>query len=196
MQVRAQYRFARMSPRKIRLLRQVVRGLAVGDADTQLQFMPGKAAQIIRQTLQSAVANAEHNHELVRTGLHVADVIVDEGFSMKRFRPASKGMAHPIIKRTSHVTVVVEGEAPVRRGRRRSKSAGIETISTEQLLAQGRDLPTEEVAETTEEVPQGKRPRRESVPPSKQEEAYEIKKMQQLGGDRGKTHRRKSLGGE
>lgn len=195
MEIRAQYRFARMAPRKIRVLRQAVRGLSVEEADTQLGFMPGKAAQIVRQTLRSAVANAEHNHELVRAGLRVADVIIDEGFTMKRFRPASKGMAHPIFKRTAHVTVVVEGDLPARKARKRKKAAGIETISAGQLLAQGQEELTEEAA-PAEEPPRGTQPRREPVPPSKQEEAYNIKKMQQQGGDKAKTHRRKSLGGE
>lgn len=113
MEIKAHHYNARMSPRKLRLLRGVVRGLPVKDAAAQLEYLPGKGPQIIQQVLRSAVANALHNHKLSAEQLTVADVVVGEATTMKRFQPVSKGQAHPIKKYTAHVTVVV-ADTPVK----------------------------------------------------------------------------------
>ncbi|MCP4021482.1 MAG: 50S ribosomal protein L22 [Desulfobacteraceae bacterium] len=108
MEVKAITRYARISPLKLRLPIDKVKGKNAGEALTLLKFMPLKAAGIISKTLASAVANAEHNNELDVDNLIVKNIIVDQGPSMKRFRPRARGRAARILKRTSHITVIIE----------------------------------------------------------------------------------------
>lgn len=105
----ATHRFARIAPRKARLIADMVRGLDVQDALNVLKFTPNRAAPMISKVLTSAVANAneaEANVEL----LVVSEVRIDEGPTMKRFRPKDRGRAHSILKRTSHIHVAVKEE--------------------------------------------------------------------------------------
>ena len=111
MEVKAVTRYTRISPLKLRLPIVEVKGKNVGQALTLLKFMPLKAAGIIYKTLQSAVANAEHNNELDVDKLVVKNIIVDPGPSMKRFRARARGRASRILKRSSHLTVIVESTA-------------------------------------------------------------------------------------
>ena len=108
MEVKATTRYARISPFKLRLPIDEVKGKNAEQALTILKFMPLKAAGIIYKALQSAVANAEHNNEVDVDKLIVKNIIVDQGPSMKRFRPRARGRASRILKRTSHLTVIVE----------------------------------------------------------------------------------------
>ena len=110
METFATHKNARISARKVRVYRDLLKGLSVRMADSQLRFLPGKSPKIMRAVLHSAIANAKNNFNATEDSLVVSDVIVDMGFSFKRFRPVSKGMAHPFIKRTAHVTVVVKGD--------------------------------------------------------------------------------------
>jgi large subunit ribosomal protein L22 len=97
----------RISPRKTRLVIDLVRGKHIADALAILKFTPNKAATVIEKVLNSAIANAENNFDLDKENLYVSEAYVNEGATMKRFRPRAKGAASPINKRTSHVTVVV-----------------------------------------------------------------------------------------
>ncbi|WP_035235631.1 50S ribosomal protein L22 [Desulfobacter vibrioformis] len=108
MEVKATTRYTRISALKLRLPISQIKGKNAGQALTLLKFMPLKAADIMYKTLQSAIANAEHNNEMDVDKLIVKNVIVDQGPSMKRFRPRARGRAARILKRTSHITVVVE----------------------------------------------------------------------------------------
>ncbi len=108
MEIIAKTKFVRISPFKLRLPIERVKGKNVEAALNILKFMPVKAAGIIGKTLKSAVANAEHNNELDIDDLIVKNVIVDHGPTMKRFRPRARGRATRILKRTSHITVIVE----------------------------------------------------------------------------------------
>ena len=110
MEVRAIAKYVRVSPQKCRLVADQVRRLPVGQALELLQFSPKKAAVPIRKTLESAIANAEHNQGLDIDELRVDTISIDEGPVMKRWRPRAKGRATPIIKRTSHITVSVSDE--------------------------------------------------------------------------------------
>ena len=110
MEVRAIAKYVRVSPQKCRLVADQVRRLPVGQALELLQFSPRKAAAPIRKTLESAIANAEHNQGLDIDELRVDTITIDEGPVMKRWRPRAKGRATPIIKRTSHITVSVSDE--------------------------------------------------------------------------------------
>jgi len=109
MEVRALEKYIRISPKKARLVADVVRGQNAVSALTTLKFMPKKAAGIIYKALNSAISNAVNNYGLTKNDLVISKITVDSGPSLKRFRPRSKGMASPILKRTSHVTVVVAG---------------------------------------------------------------------------------------
>jgi len=108
MEVKATTRYTRISPFKLRLPINEVKGKNAAQALTLLKFMPLKAAGIIYKTLQSAIANAEHNNELDVDKLIVKNIIVDHGPTMKRFRPRARGRASRILKRSSHLTVIVE----------------------------------------------------------------------------------------
>ena len=114
MKVRAQAKYVRQSPSKIRLVLDLVRGMPVEDARSTLDFTNRRAAPTIKKVLESAVANAEHNFALDAEELFVAEAFAYEGPTLKRWRPRARGRATRIIKRTSHITIVVadddEGE--------------------------------------------------------------------------------------
>jgi len=106
---RASHKYARISPSKVRLMVELIRGRDVQDALNILKFTPNRAASLVAQVLASAVANANEAEADVDE-LHVDDVRVDPGPTIKRFRHKDRGRAHPIHKRTSHITVVVDVE--------------------------------------------------------------------------------------
>jgi len=107
MQVSSKLRYARISPQKCRLIADVVRGKPVGNAIATLRFMPKKGAQLVRKVLESAVANAEHNHGTDIDELKVALIQVDAAPQIKRFAARAKGRGTRIVKRNSHITVAV-----------------------------------------------------------------------------------------
>ena len=107
MEVAARLRFARLSPQKGRLVADQIRGLPVDKALDILAFSPKKGAAMIKKVLESAIANAEHNEGADIDELRVGAIMIDEGPTMKRIMPRAKGRADRIIKRTSHITVVV-----------------------------------------------------------------------------------------
>ncbi|WP_432456110.1 MULTISPECIES: 50S ribosomal protein L22 [unclassified Agarivorans] len=107
MEALAKHRFARGSAQKARLVADQVRGLPVEKALVTLQFSSKKAAGLVKKVLESAIANAEHNEGADIDELRVAKIFVDDGPTLKRIRPRAKGRADRIIKRTSHITVVV-----------------------------------------------------------------------------------------
>jgi len=107
MEVQALTKYARMSPKKVREVARTIQGQPAQEALEKLRFIPRKSARLLAKTLQSAVANAENNHNLASHELIVAKAWVEEGPAFKRFRPAARGSAHPIRKRTSHLRVVL-----------------------------------------------------------------------------------------
>ena len=110
MQVAARLRYARISPQKCRLVADMVRGKPVGEALQTLQFTPKKAAGVVRKVLESAIANAEHNHGADIDELKVSAIMVDEAPTYKRFRARARGRGARILKRNSHITVQVADE--------------------------------------------------------------------------------------
>lgn len=104
---RAVAKQVRIAPRKARLVIDLIRGKEVGEATAILRHTNRKASSIIEKVLQSAIANAEHNYELNPDNLVVSEAYVDEGITLKRYRPRAQGRASAISKRTSHITVVV-----------------------------------------------------------------------------------------
>jgi large subunit ribosomal protein L22 len=113
MEVRSIYRYARISPFKVREVTREIQGLPVSAALDVLAFTPKKAAFLIGKTLKSAVANAENNANLKVDGLVVKEAVVGEGPSLKRIMARARGSASGIIKRTSHIRIVLTDEIPI-----------------------------------------------------------------------------------
>jgi ribosomal protein L22 len=105
--VRAQAKYVRSSPRKARLVSEHLRGKTVDEARAILAFTPRAVARDWSKLLDSAVANAEHNHELVGEDLRIRDVYADEGPMLRRYRPRAMGRATRIRKRTAHLTITL-----------------------------------------------------------------------------------------
>ena len=105
--VRAKARYVRVAPRKARLVADQVRGMPVDEARTLLAFSTRGAARDIAELIDSAAANAENNHELVADDLRIAEISVDEGPTLKRWRARARGRATRIDKRTSHISVAL-----------------------------------------------------------------------------------------
>ena len=149
MEVMARSKYIRRTPRKARIVADTVRGMRVIDALAQLEFSPKHAAADIAKAIRSAAANAEHNHSLTREDLWLKQILVDEGPTMKRIRPVSRGMAHQYFHRTCHITAVVEDrpepEQTTRPARRRAT-----TRRTEPAPARTSPEPEQVPAEPTE----------------------------------------------
>jgi len=103
-------KYVRISPRKARLAAGLIRGLNVAEATNQLQFCRLKAGRLLKKTLDSAVANAETQLDAKRENIKIHEVRVDDGPTMKRAKSRSRGGRSPILKRTSHFTVIVSAE--------------------------------------------------------------------------------------
>ncbi len=110
MKARAEAKYVRQSPYKVRLVLDLVRGMPVDDARATLDFTNRRAAPTIKKVLNSAVANAEHNFALDADELFISEAFADEGPTLKRWRPRARGRATRINKRTSHITIVVADE--------------------------------------------------------------------------------------
>jgi large subunit ribosomal protein L22 len=111
--VRASSRYVRVTPRKARLVANQVRGLHIDQARALLEFSPRGAARDIQKLIDSAASNAENNHDLVADEMHVAEITVDEGPTLKRFRTRARGSGSPILKRTSHIAVALSPDEEI-----------------------------------------------------------------------------------
>ena len=107
MEVTSLTRFSRISPMKAREVARAIQGRPANDALELLSFIPRKAARLLRKTLQSAVANAENNHDLSSDDLIIKMAVVEQGPAFRRFKPVARGSAHPFKKRTSHLRIVL-----------------------------------------------------------------------------------------
>ncbi|OGR18489.1 MAG: 50S ribosomal protein L22 [Desulfobacterales bacterium GWB2_56_26] len=108
MEAKAVGKYIRISAQKARLVADVVRGMGVDQALTTLRFMPKKGAGIIKKVIESALANATQDDKADVDNLYVKKIIIDGGPSLKRISPRAQGRATGIIKRTSHITVVLD----------------------------------------------------------------------------------------
>lgn len=115
-EARAQARYVRLAPRKVRAVVDLVRGKPVKEALSLLQFVPRRPSRVVEKVIRSAMANATHNYEMLEDRLYVARAYVDEGPVQKRVRPEMRGQAFPVLKRTSHVTVILREQPEVRSG--------------------------------------------------------------------------------
>ncbi len=107
MEATAIARHVRIAPRKVRLVVDLIRGKAVGEAIAILKNTPKAGSPVVEKVLRSAIANAEHNYSMDVERLIVSRIFVDQGTTLKRFHPRSQGRAFSILKHSSHVTVVV-----------------------------------------------------------------------------------------
>lgn len=128
MSVQAVAKGVRMSPRKVGEVAALVRGRTVADALVILENTPRRSALAVRSVVASAKANAEHNHNYKGDTLHIVEISVTPGPSLKRYRPAAMGRALPFQRRTSHIRVVVDGE--VRAPKKPAATKDTETKAT------------------------------------------------------------------
>ena len=107
MEVKAVAKDTGISPRKVRLLVDMVRGKKVDEALALLKFAPTPTARVVAKVVKSAAANAENNFQMSPSALKIVGIFADEARTMKRFRPRARGRVSPILKRSSHITVIV-----------------------------------------------------------------------------------------
>jgi large subunit ribosomal protein L22 len=107
MEIRALTKYSRISPKKAREITRVIQGKNAAEAVELLKFIPRKSARLVSKTLESAIANAENNSNLVADALTIKSAIVNEGPALKRFRPVGRGSAHPYKKRLSHIQITL-----------------------------------------------------------------------------------------
>lgn len=108
LEVKAAAKYVRISPQKVRLVIGQVRGKGVDDALVLLRFMPQAAAKPVAKLIQSAIANAEETYGLSSDDLYISSIFADDGPTLKRYRAGARGRVKPILKRSSHITVVLE----------------------------------------------------------------------------------------
>ena len=105
---RAELKHARISARKVKIVADLIRGKDVGEALAIMQFTPKASSETLMKLLKSAIANAENNHHMDGTKLYVSEIYANQGPTLKRIRPAAKGSAVRIRKRTSHITIILK----------------------------------------------------------------------------------------
>ena len=104
----ATLRYARISSRKVKIVADLIRGKSADEALTIVKFTPKASSEVIEKLLKSAIANAENNHGLAHQKLYISEIYANQGPTLKRIRPAAKGSAVRIRKRTSHITIVLK----------------------------------------------------------------------------------------
>ncbi len=107
-EAKATLKFARISARKVKIVADLIKGKDVDEAMSIVKFTPKASSEIIEKLLKSAIANAENNHDMKHESLYVAEIFANQGPTLKRIRPAAKGSAVRIRKRTSHITIVLK----------------------------------------------------------------------------------------
>ncbi len=155
MEVRSIYKYARISPFKVREVTREIQGLPVSAALDVLAFTPKKAAFLIGKTLKSAIANAENNANLKPDGLVVKEAIVGEGPTLKRIMPRARGSASRILKRTSHIRIVLSDEAEVETRETRKKKREQEKKESRKPATTGES--GEKPTSVTEKTPKAKK---------------------------------------
>ena len=107
-QAKATLKYARISSRKVKIVADLIKGKDIDEALAIVKFTPKASSEMLEKLLKSAIANAENNHNMAHEKLYVADIYANQGPTLKRIRPAAKGSAVRIRKRTSHVTIVLK----------------------------------------------------------------------------------------
>ncbi len=158
MEVKAKLKYLRMAPRKVRQVADLIRGKKVSEAKNILDFSIRRAARPLRKLLDSAIANAKNNFQLDEETLWISTILVDEGPKLKRWRARARGRAAEIQKKTSHITLILEGE----------KGKGLERKeeSKEEKLPKPREKAAEKKIKP--KVPEIKKPEKEITPVKKE----------------------------
>ena len=107
-EARETLKFARISSRKVKIVADLIRGKDIDEALAIMKFTPKASSEVLEKLLKSAIANAENNHDMKHENLYVAEIFANQGPTLKRIRPAAKGSAVRIRKRTSHITIVLK----------------------------------------------------------------------------------------
>jgi large subunit ribosomal protein L22 len=157
MKVKASLNHLRMSPRKVRLVADFIRGMDVKEAETQPKFLTKRAAGPVLKLLNSATSNAQHNFDIEKDNLFISEIQVNEGPTLKRWRARAMGRAAPIMKRTSHINLVLETKKEVKV--KKKKEAKPEVVK----LGEGEKIKKELVEKVEEEKKPTQKPK--PVPP-------------------------------
>jgi len=153
MEVKSTYRYAKISAFKVREVTRAIQGLPVSAALDLVSFSPKKAAGLINKTLKSAVANAENNANLKVDGLVVKEATVGEGPTMKRMMPRARGSGSRILKRTSHIRIILTDEIELKKREKKtgkSKTAGRKTAAKKTARPSAPKATKETAAESNE----------------------------------------------
>lgn len=149
MDAKAVGRYLRVTPRKARFVLDNVRGKSVSEALAMLKFVPNEAARYIRKVVESAAANAENNYAMDRDALRITGAMVDQGPTLKRIKPRAMGRAYRILKRSSHITVVVTEDESLKKVAAKPKARrGVrrkETVAAEPKAAAPKRTPRKKV---------------------------------------------------
>ncbi len=135
MEVKAKLSNLRVSPRKVRLVGNLIKGLSFYEAEAQLKFSARKSAEALLKLLNSAAASAVHNFGLDKKNLYIKEIFVNVGPSLKRWMPRARGIATPILKRTSNIILILAEIKPAK-GKIKGKKSEIATIKAEELEAE------------------------------------------------------------
>jgi len=130
MEVKATAKYVRVQPRKVRIIADEVRGLPAVRSAALLQYHPAKGARLLRKVLINAMANAQENHQIAPNNLRIATIMVDQGPVLKRMRARAMGRGFRIMKKTSHITVVVEEFQPEGKGKAKPKAKARPSFGT------------------------------------------------------------------
>jgi large subunit ribosomal protein L22 len=152
MEVKASSKFIRISPKKVRLVATLVRGLEVDEAIVQLQFSKKDAALPIGKLIKSAIANAEENDDLKRDNLFVSEIFVDEGPTIKRWFPRAMGRATPKRKRSSHINLVLSEKVPTVKKEKKKEDTKDDIVNIDDLGKVGQDNKKASKAQDTKDV--------------------------------------------
>jgi len=154
MEVKATAKYVKVQPRKVRIIADKLRGRPAAYSAALLQYHPSKSAKCLQKVLESAMANAEENHQIQKGNLRISAIVVDEGPVQKRMRARAMGRGFRILKKTSHITVVVEEFEPVVKTKTKSKAKPRPTFAAPTKKGKGKkaEEPSAKAAATEEVV--------------------------------------------
>lgn len=143
MKITAKLKYLRISPRKVRLVSNLIKGMGVKEAELQLRVMAKRAAKPLLKLLNSAVASAKHNFDIDKKNLYISRIITNEGPTLKRWRARARGSASPIMKRSSHVILELEEKVPSKKRptKKKPKVAPAETLKPRAEVSEKLKIP-------------------------------------------------------
>ena len=133
MEAKAVAKYVRMSSSKLKPVTDLVRGKDLNEALTILKFTPGKGSELVEKVVQSAAANAENNHDMNLDDLYVAEINANQGPTMKRWRPGAQGRAGMILKRTSHINVVLREKSAAKQAAPKAEAKVADDTNEEEV---------------------------------------------------------------